>query len=168
LAEQPTKQSKYMQQELTWFWCNSDADCNFKSSWAACLNAACFGQSVFSDPYTPFMLNAISSRAKIISILRQIPQYNQYVLFSIYGPTFYSTDIEELAKKQTGPLCCLMHHDELAVLCKQIRSGTAKGPAKLLYATLTAQAIKDRAESVELYNAAKKALKLKPLIKTHY
>jgi hypothetical protein len=163
-----TKTSKYIVEELRWFWCNSDADCGYKSSWCACLNAACFGQTVFADPYTPHVLNAINAKAQINAILRQIPECYQYVLYSLYGHTFYSDDVESMCKKLTGPMCCQMHHADLIDLCKRVKSGVAKGPEKAKFKQMLLNAEDDVAMAIMLYTEAKRLLGFKPLVKKHF
>ena len=162
------KASAYVQEELHWFWCNSDADCGNKSSWNACVSAACFGQTTFQDSYTPFVLNAICARSKITAILRELPEYNQYVLYSLYGFTFYSADVEDVYKKLSGPACLIIEHYELTKLCQKYKAGRCNAAEKAMVKTVMDKAREFRQESIDMYVEAKKQLKLKPMIKEHY
>jgi hypothetical protein len=154
-----TKVHEYTREELKWYYCNSDAEVGYKSSWQACVNAACFGHIGGADPYTDKMLKAISAKRRIDEIMRLIPTLSQYVLFSMFGPTFYSAEVEAEYKKLAGPACCIIHHDELTALCKQKQNGTLKSADKALMVYVRIRAEKERDLALELYGAAKKQLK---------
>jgi hypothetical protein len=154
--EHPIKSDNKASNELTWFWCKSDSETGWRSSWTSLVNVLCFGQGAYSDPYSTRILNAIGKKRRIEAILRQIPEYNQYVLYSLYGHSFYNVDIEKVCKSLAGPACCQMHHDELATLCKKSISNVLKASEKALLRHILEQAEKDKKESLEMYSKASK------------
>jgi hypothetical protein len=165
------KVSKFIEEELHWYFCMSDSECGYKSSWQACLNAACFGQAAYSDPYTTKILNAINSKKQIEVILRQLPEFNQFVLYSIYGHTFYNEAIEKVFKKLTGPACCLMAHDDILSLFMDLKTRIARKPNKndkLVIDRLMKDAETVKKESLRLYAEAKRLLGHKPMIRKHF
>ena len=169
--------TKYIEQELQWYWQNSLAEIGYKSSWNACLNAACFGQSKYEEPYTPHILNAIYSRTKIEKILHYLPTFNQYILYATYGytalPYDQSFDAEALEKVYGGAAgilraACRMPYIDLAKLGMKSVHNAANKKEKQQLIDIIEQADDDKAISIEMYIQAKKTLKVKPLTKRHY
>jgi hypothetical protein len=165
--------TKSIEKDLFWYWNNSDADCGNRSSWNACINAACFGNHQVQDPYTPIMLNAIHNRRQIEAILRQIPEYNQLLLYATYGFTafvecdgFKHSDIEEVMGKLTNQAACILPYDQLGKLCRKYKLGLAKASEKALIKYVRETALRDKEASIMMYVEAKR--KMKTTNKRHF
>ncbi len=147
--------------ELEWFFNYSEADCGLKSNWNAMVRAALLPGGGWSDPYNPFILQAIDKRRDISTAYYKLTQDQQNCLFAIYGPAPIPFAVEKVFKELAGAamLAKVSAPPDLIKLCQRILQFKASNQDKIQISQIRMEALSLRKAALYEYRKAKKANK---------
>jgi len=144
--------------DLTWLFCFSTADCGIRSNWEACVSAACFGKTEgFYDNTNSFLLNSVARRRKLEKIFNSLTIDNQNILFASFADVHFSQPVLKIFKKFVGAAYCtpLADTKTLTSACQRIAQGKELKGDKQLVAQVRIAATKIYAEVITAYMRAK-------------
>lgn len=146
--------------ELEWFFNYSDADCGLKSNWNAMVRAALLPGGGWSDPYNPFILQAIDKRRDIANAYYKLTQEQQNTLYATYGPAPIPFAVEKVFKELAGAamMAKVSAPPDLIKLCQRILQFKASNQDKLQISQIRMEAISIRKAALYEYRKAKKQI----------
>ncbi len=144
--------------DCTWLFCFSAADCGIRSNWEACVSASCFGKSEgFYDHTNSFLLNSVARRRKLEKTFNLLPIHIQNVIYASFADVQFSEPLLKIFKKFSGAACCtpLADTKTLTSACQRIAQGKEVKGDKQLVAQVRTAATKSYAEAITAYMKAK-------------
>lgn len=142
--------------DLTWLFCFSTADCGIRSNWEACVNASCFGKTEgFYDNTSSFLLNSVARRRKIEQIFQALPLPIQNILFASFADINMNEPLQKIFKKFSGTACCVSDPKILAQACERIHIGKEIKGDKQLMAQVRTLATKNYHDAIVQYMESK-------------
>lgn len=149
-----------IQEELLWYYNQSDSDCGIRSNWTAMIQVMHQRQSAWSDPYDTATLVAIKRRKRVEDCLSKLHFHQQRVLQVMYGPNRIPPIITAvMGDSLAGPALCLeidMSGADFVQLCIRMRHSTATDKDQTLMNQIRRDARTLRQDVIKAYKDAKR------------
>ncbi len=144
--------------ELEWLFNQADSDCGLKSNWNAMVRSALLPGGGWSDPYNPFILQAIDKRREIATAYYKLSQGHQNCLYALYGPAPIPFAVEKVFKELAGAalMVKVSAPPDLIKLCQRVLQFKASNQDKMQISQIRMEALSLRKAALYEFRKAKK------------
>lgn len=145
------------EEDISWFYLFSEADCGFRSNWTAMVNVKIFGTTPWQDN-TYAYLDAIAKRRKIEHALLKLPAHQVDILYATFTNINYPAPLTKYFSKYTGSAVhCCPEPNYLYQVCTKLYNSNVSPTEKDFLESIYQIAVAEYDAAITNYYKAKRA-----------